>query len=153
MTRIDSGAHLQTNIERFFADYVRLLDDKQFEQWLNLFLEDSFYGVIRYEDHQKDTDFYIVADSKDKLRVRVKLGVDTEGRMQVHLITGPRIDDAKDGVVNASCNFAVFCENIVLYSGQYKVVLATKDDASLKIKRCLAIIANQQPNELFYLPL
>src|SRR5262249_54353675 len=124
MTVIDSGADLQTKVEKFFADYVRLVDDKRYEQWLGLFLDDSFYGVIRYEDHQKDTDFFIVADSKDKLRVRVKLGTDTESRMQVHIVTGARVDNATDGIANASCNFAVFRENIVLYSGQYKVALS-----------------------------
>ncbi len=144
---------LFAEVERFFTRYVRCLDEQRYQQWLDLFADDCFYGVIRYEDHKKQSDFFIVGESKDKLRVRLKLGNDTDARMRVHLISAIGIDDERKDGATVSANFAVFCDDGLLYSGRYRIDLLHDGEHSQKIKRCVAVIANNQPNELFYLPI
>lgn len=145
---------LHLRVERLFGAYVRALDDRRFADWLELFTDDAFYGVVRHQDHARDNHLYLIGESMEKLRNRIDMGTAIDQAMQVHLLTGIMLDRAGDtgAALPASANFAVFRESAVSYTGQYRFDLAERG-GSLKIARCVAVVANDKPADLLYLPI
>jgi 3-phenylpropionate/cinnamic acid dioxygenase small subunit len=148
-----ADAELRLRVERFFGAYVRALDDRRFDDWLALFTDDAFYGVVRHLDFTSDNHLYIIGESMEKLRNRIEMGVDIDRAMQVHLLTGILIDAAGDaGKLSASANFAVFRVSAVTYTGQYRFELV-EQGGMLKLARCVAVVANDKPTDLLYVPI
>jgi 3-phenylpropionate/cinnamic acid dioxygenase small subunit len=144
---------LRAQVEGLFGEYVRALDDRRFDDWLALFSEQAFYGVIRHADHLSGNHLFILGESKDKLRNRIEMGMELDKAMQIHLLTGIRTHEESGGRILASANFAVLRGSLVGYSGQYQLELSREAGRPPKITRCCAIVANDRPTELLYLPI
>ena len=63
-----SGSNnLEERVADLFRDYVRHLDDRRFAAWLDLFAEDAYYAVIRYDDHIQNNNLLVIGEPKVKL--------------------------------------------------------------------------------------
>ena len=157
MARIEASAerttHDQALIENFFRDDVRALDDRRFAEWLALFSDDAFYGIIRHEDDRRDDHLFVLGESMDKLRARVGMGADLDQEMQVHLLSAIRLDEAAGEVIKASANFVVIKDARITYAGQYRAELHCLAGGVPRIRRLIAVITNDRPAELLYLPI
>jgi 3-phenylpropionate/cinnamic acid dioxygenase small subunit len=156
MSRSDSGfdpARRQALAGRFFEEYTRALDDRRFGEWLDLFADDAYYGIIRHEDLRRDNDLYVLGETMVKLRARVKMGGELDPQMQVHLLSGVRVDEAAGAALRVSANFALIRDTYISYAGQYRVELHCPADGTPKIRRCIVVISNDRPSDLFYLPI
>ena len=151
MSASATTADLLTRVERFFGEYIRALDDRRFDDWLGMFAEEALYSIIRDIELNSGGHLYLLRESRDKLKNRIEMGADLDTAMRVHLLSGVRIDRVEAGRVAASSNFAVFINGAVSYSGQYRMTLVPGD--RLTVADCVAVVANERPSALLYLPI
>jgi 3-phenylpropionate/cinnamic acid dioxygenase small subunit len=93
---------IKREIEDFLAREAHLLDDRRFDEWLDLFTEDAEYVMPLREYTEGDVEpagHPIMHDSKDVLQVRVRKDAtgyshtETPPSMTCHLVTNIVVDE------------------------------------------------------------
>ncbi|MEU0649132.1 aromatic-ring-hydroxylating dioxygenase subunit beta [Streptomyces umbrinus] len=114
---------LQIRVEQFYAAEAELLDDNRFDEWIELFTEDTRYWIptrntmpIRERHLQVSgpTDNTIVDDDKTMLRGRVRR--QTSGMQWSEeppsrtrrILSSIRVDELDDGQLATRTNFYVY---------------------------------------------
>ena len=90
---------MQDDIEKFLYREVRLLDERRFEEWTDLFAEDGYYWVPAYpnqNDPYKAVSIFF--DDKDLMRTRLsrldhpKVHAQKPPSRTVHIVSNIEID-------------------------------------------------------------
>ena len=130
--------------EAFINDEVRLLDERRFDEWMELFAEDGFYWVPT-EPGQKDParTVSLFYDDRDAMKARFarlrhpRIHVQTPPSRTQHLVSGARIEKADDppGEYLVSSNFIMLeyrpgCEQR-LFGGRFLHRLLCTDERFL----------------------
>jgi len=132
---------------RILGNYARRLDDENFEGWLDLFSENSYYSVIHHTEFAKGSNFVIVGEKKDKLRQRVLAAAEEDRRRSTHLLTG--IEDVNNSTI---ANFALLKEGALVFSGRYLVEFA-KEKGETKINRFTVVLDNAIVQDVVFMPI
>jgi 3-phenylpropionate/cinnamic acid dioxygenase small subunit len=121
------GADLQYEIEQFLYQEARMLDERRFEEWIDLFSEDTHYWMptrsVRYErelhlEHSSRNEAAHFDETKDQLQervTRIRSGMawaeEPPSRTR-HLVTNVLIEpaDEEDEILVLS--------NLMLYRGR-----------------------------------
>lgn len=108
---------LKRELEEFFAREAHLLDERRFDDWLNLFTDDAEYVVPLREYVEGDVEpagHPVIRENKDGLLLRVRKDAtgfshaETPASMTCHLITNIVVDEIPDSdEVQARSAFAV----------------------------------------------
>jgi 3-phenylpropionate/cinnamic acid dioxygenase small subunit len=137
-------------IADLLARYVTLLDERQFDEWLELFTESSYYTLILHEDYVKGNNMVAIGEDKPRLAGRIEVGRNVERDRTTHLLTATMGGD-DGGEITASSNFAVVRKGAIFAWGRYYLTLA-RSTAGLKIERCTAVLNNDVIAGTIYLP-
>lgn len=130
--------------------YVTFLDERRFDEWLDLFTDDCYYTLILHEDYVKNTNMLAIGEDKIRLAGRIEVGKGVERGLTMHLLTAITLVE-KDGVLQASSNFATIRAGVVHCWGRYQMSLARSSEG-LRIERCTAILYNDSISGTIYLP-
>jgi 3-phenylpropionate/cinnamic acid dioxygenase small subunit len=102
-------------IEEFIYKEAALLDEHEYEEWLSLLAEDSYYWMPAGRgDKDPNKELSITYDNRKELAQRVARLLHPAAHCQVpasrtsHLITNIRIEELDDQHVKVYSNFAVF---------------------------------------------
>jgi 3-phenylpropionate/cinnamic acid dioxygenase small subunit len=132
---------------RLLGQYARRLDDEDFEGWLDLFAENSYYSVIHHKEFTKGTNFVIVGEKKEKLRQRVLAAAEEDHRRSTHLLSGI---EAKNS--SAIANFALLKDGALIFAGRYLLEFATENGVT-KIHRCTVVLDNAVIEDVVFMPI
>ena len=130
--------------------YVSYLDQRRYEEWLALFIDDCFYTMILNEDFVKDNNMVAVGEDKARLAGRIEVGKDVERDLSTHLLSAV-MAEARGSEVRGSANFAVIRKGAIVCWGRYQLDLVRREGA-LRISRCTAILNNDIIHGIIYLP-
>jgi len=128
---------------QFVYDENRLLDERRFDAWFDLFAEDGVYWVPAHPDQtDKEGEPSIALESRLLLRLRIaRLGHERAHSLHpqvrsLHVVQQPRVEPPTDGLYAVSCNLAYF-----EYQGSSRLVqgaqvryLLTESDGRLLIR-------------------
>lgn len=131
--------------------YVRLLDDRRFDEWLALFTEDCYYTLILHEDYVKGNNMVAIGEDKARLAGRIEVGQNVERDLQLHLISAVIAEEGDRGTVEASANFAVIRGLKIHCCGRYVMTLVS-ENGGFKISKCTAVLNNDSIIGTIYLP-
>lgn len=137
-------------IRKLFDDYVRFLDDERYDEWMGLFAEDAYYGVLTHRDYARGTNYMIVGERKSKLAERVKAGSVSDLYRKMHLLTAvSKLPGETDAAV---ANFALFKNSVPTFCGRY---LAWFDGAAgnLRIRKWLVVLDSDTVVDTVFLPI
>lgn len=154
-------------VTRFLFDEAALLDDRRFEEWLELFTEDATYEVPisltrEHDAHGDVTDRgRVFADNRQTLGIRVqRLGSEYAWAEQPpsrtrHFVTNVRASRLDDGTVTSSSNVLVYRTRgddptFDLYAGQRSDTLVPGGLGGYRIRRRWLVLdqANLAGNSL-----
>ena len=92
---------MQADIEKFLYREVRLLDERRFEEWINLFAEDGYYWVPAYPDQEDPyAAVSIFFDDRDLMKTRLsrldhpKIHAQKPASRTCHFVTNIEIDES-----------------------------------------------------------
>ena len=131
-------------IEAFLFTEARLLDRKQFDDWIGLFADDGYYWIpLRPEQSRPDKELSIIYDDIDMLRVRVHWLKHPKNHAQavpsrtVHCISNVLVEDFDDDKqeyrVSSALQVAEYRkDHQTVYAGSCEHVLR-RADGELKI--------------------
>jgi 3-phenylpropionate/cinnamic acid dioxygenase small subunit len=87
-------------IEAFIHDEVRLLDDRRFEEWMDLFADDGIYWVpTTPQQHDPQNTVSLFYDDKSAMKARIvrlrhpRIYVQTPPSRTRHLVSGVRFEN------------------------------------------------------------
>jgi len=138
------------DVADLFDRYVAYLDDRRFDDWLNLFTDDCTYTMLLHRDHVQDTNMVAIGEDKRRLQGRIEVGQDVERDLRTHLLTALRIEEDATAI-RASSNFAVLRKGAVNCCGRYHMTLR-RADGGLRIERCVVVLDNEVILGTIYLP-
>ncbi len=107
-----TGVSLETRaaIEELYADYVLALDGRDYDAWIDLFVEDCIYVVKARENEDRGLPLAALAfESKGMLRDRIYGITNTlfhEPYYQRHIVSSLRVRAADDGY-HVAANYLV----------------------------------------------
>lgn len=94
---------MNADIEKYLYREARLLDERRFEEWMNLFTDDGYYWVPAYP---KQTDPYetvsIFFDDKPMMKTRLsrlnhpKIHAQSPASRTLHIVSNIEIDEDHD---------------------------------------------------------
>jgi 3-phenylpropionate/cinnamic acid dioxygenase small subunit len=145
---------LRAEVEQFFSTEAELLDERRFDEWLDLLHDDVWYWMplarnVRFDEPEREyTPAHTAAswfdEGKDILRKRVQQiqGGDhwaEEPRSRTtHLVANVRVEAAEGDEVTAKCRFVVYSNRLEtdldLFVGK-RVDRLRRDDGKLKLLR------------------
>lgn len=146
-------------VVRLYADYAAVVDAKDWDAWVDFFVDDCEYKVQPRENYEKGyplaTMWYI---SRDMLKDRAYGISETlfhEPYYQRHVVGLPRILSVSDGVIESEANYSVFRTkydgvSTVFNVGRYfdKIHLI---DNTLKFQSRLCVYDSEMiPNSIIY---
>jgi 3-phenylpropionate/cinnamic acid dioxygenase small subunit len=145
---------LQAEVERFFSAEAELLDERRFDEWLELLHDDLRYWMpmarnvrfdqpeLEYTREHSEASWF--DEGKDILRKRVQQiqGGDhwaEEPRSRTtHIVANVRIEDTKGPDITAKCRFVVYTNRLEhdteLFVGK-RVDVLRREKGKLKILR------------------
>jgi hypothetical protein len=122
--------HMQTTMEvgckqeasDLLDRYVTCLDERRFDEWLDLFADDAFYSMLLHKDYVQDTNMLAIGEDKKRLAGRIEVAQGIERDLVTHMLTAVTAEEAKDGAaaVRASANFAVIRKGAIHCSGRWR---------------------------------
>lgn len=136
--------------EEFLYHEAALLDERRFEDWLELYTEDAIYWIPQGDEPDPSRTVSIAYDDRRRLRERVlrlasgfAYSQDPPSRT-CHVVGNPRVRTGGNGEVELSSNLIVAevrraTQN--LYAGRVEHLLVPTDDA-FKIKRKVIWLLN-----------
>jgi 3-phenylpropionate/cinnamic acid dioxygenase small subunit len=133
-----------------FDRYVTSLDERRFDEWLDLFADDAFYSMMLHKDYVRDTNMLAIGEDKKRLAGRIEVGQGVERDLVTHMVSA--VTAREEGSrVSAAANFAVIRKGAIHCSGRYHVDLV-REGADLKIGRCVVVLNNEVIQGTIYLP-
>ena len=145
------SASVSTEVRDLFDRYVRFLDDERYDEWLDLFADDGYYGVITHRDYALDTNYVIVGERKSKLADRVRSGARLDRHRRLHLLTAVTRSRAGPGP-DATANFALFRNGVPTFCGRYLAWLS-EAGGGLRIRKWMVVLDNDPISEVVFLPI
>lgn len=113
---------------QFVYDENRLLDERRFEEWFELFAEDGVYWVpTRPEQADKEGEPSIALEGRLLLKLRIaRLRHERAHSLHpqvrsMHVVQRPRVEEPVDGLDAVSCNLVYF-----EYQGGNQLVLGAQ---------------------------
>ncbi len=132
-------------VEQFLYREARMLDEKRWEDWMELFTEDGTYWVPT-ADNQADpyTRASIIFDDRTMMQMRVRrlrhpeVHAQTPASRTTHIVTNVTVDASPegDGEIEVSACFLMLeyrVEEQTVYGGRYQYRL-TRDGDALAIR-------------------
>ena len=96
----------KAEVADLFDRYVTYLDERQYQDWLDLFTEDARYVMLLREDYVKDTNMLAIGEGKRELAGRIEVGQGVERDPRTHLLTAVILEKSGTGTRGAA-NFAL----------------------------------------------
>lgn len=134
---VKSPTQLRAAVRDFYEDYAQSLDDGDLNAWLNYFPEECHYRVLSRENYDAGLPIgFIYCMNKNMIRDRITALRETtmfQPRQLRRFISGVRINNVKDDVINAQANFMVTeclsdAEPIISVVGQYRDQIVNSGD-------------------------
>jgi salicylate 5-hydroxylase small subunit len=153
---IDAG--IRFAISDLYADYAAALDQRRYDNWLDLFAEDCRYVVQPRENHEAGLPLAVIRLlSKAMMRDRIFGATDTlyhAPYYQRHFIGPPRISAEAEGLV-AEANFLVVRTHSdqpsdILSAGRYLDRIMIQDGRALFADKLCVYDTELIPNSLIY---
>jgi len=146
-------------LNRLYAAYAQAVDTAQWDQWVELFVDDCDYRVQPRENHERGMPLSTLALlSKGMLRDRVygiKETLFHDPYYQRHVTGVPLVERVEDGVIVAQANYAVFRtklsqESTVFNVGRYlDRIRITPEGLRFEQRHCV-YDTEMIPNSLIY---
>ena len=142
MIKTETGkSTLEDQIEKFLYREVRLLDERRFEEWTDLFAEDGFYWVPAYpnqNDPYKAVSLFF--DDKNLMRTRLsrldhpKIHAQKPPSRTVHVVSNIEIDQKHktpgEILVHSTLQMMEFrLDKQTIYGGRVQHLLRKKEGA------------------------
>ena len=136
-----------------FDRYVTCLDERRFDEWLDLFTEDAYYSMLLHKDYVQDTNMLAIGEDKKRLAGRIEVAQGIERDLVTHMLTAVTAEETKDAgaAVRSAANFAVIRKGAIHCAGRYRLELA-RTAAGPRIRRCVVVLNNEVINGTIYLP-
>ncbi|MES2263646.1 MAG: aromatic-ring-hydroxylating dioxygenase subunit beta [Pseudomonadota bacterium] len=157
MNTIDIDTYLA--LTRLYAEYALAVDSKDWDKWIDLFVDDCDYKVQPRENHERGFPLATLALlSRGMLRDRaygIKETLFHDPYYQRHVTGAPLVEKVEDGVIVAQANYAVFRtklsqESTVFNVGRYlDRVRITPDGLRFEQRHCI-YDTEMIPNSLIY---
>ncbi|HEX2199229.1 MAG TPA: aromatic-ring-hydroxylating dioxygenase subunit beta [Burkholderiales bacterium] len=107
-----NGQSAKEAIRELLDEYAERIDAERYEDWLELFTEDSVYQVIPRENVEQNLPASLIyCNSKNVLRDRIVSLLNANEynpHYDRHMISGVRIVEQDEGLWQVSANYAVF---------------------------------------------
>ena len=94
---------INDEVERFLLHEARLLDDRRFEEWVDLFTEDGYYWApAKHEQENPDDEVSIFFDDRQIMEARFRrlrhprVHVQTPPSRTCHFVTNILVDEADE---------------------------------------------------------
>jgi salicylate 5-hydroxylase small subunit len=146
-------------VNRLYAQYAAAVDANDWQQWIDLFVEDCDYRVQPRENHERGLPLATLAlISRGMLRDRaygIKETLFHDPYYQRHVTGMPLIEQVQDGVIVAQANYAVFRtklsqETTVFNVGRYlDRIRITPEGLRFEQRHCI-YDSEMIPNSLIY---
>lgn len=144
--RAANGAELQHEVEQFLYRQAALLDDKKWQDWIELFAEDGVYWMPPEPSHTTwDGMPAIFAEDRNLMTVRMNRVLHPDAWSQRplwgtnHVVSNVVIEDAKNGEVRVRSRFHMMelrRDDVRHFAGQYTHHLKrTRDGLRIKLQR------------------
>ena len=144
------SASVSNEVRDLFDRYVRFLDDERYDEWLGLFANDAYYGVITHRDWSQGTNYVIVGERKPKLAERVRAGAREDIYRKMHLLTAITPMPGEAGA--AVANFALFKNSAATFCGRYLAWFEGSGDA-MRIAKWMVILDSDTVVDTVFLPI
>lgn len=157
MTTLDVDTWMALN--RLYAQYAAAVDANDWEQWIDLFVEDCDYRIQPRENHERGLPLATLAlVSRGMLRDRaygIKETLFHDPYYQRHVTGAPLVEQVRDGVITAQANYAVFRtklsqESTVFNVGRYLDRVRMTDQGLRFEQRHCIYDSEMIPNSLIY---
>lgn len=142
---------MKAEVSELLDAYISALDERRFDDWIALFTDDAYYGVIRHEDFDKGNNLVTLGEDMPKLRARLEAGREVDRDMKLHFVSAVQTGE-DNGAVAASANFFVLRNGTPSLAGRYRLQLVRKD-GGLKVQRCMVVLDRDVIDEPIYLPI
>jgi 3-phenylpropionate/cinnamic acid dioxygenase small subunit len=106
-----SAAEDRSEIEKLFRAYARLLDQRRFAEWTDLFTEDGAYLVVTYENLQDQGLLLFKDDGREALKERAAFALgyyQSERCKTLHVVSNVEVDDASGNETICNSYFVVY---------------------------------------------
>ncbi|MDE2838768.1 MAG: aromatic-ring-hydroxylating dioxygenase subunit beta [Chloroflexota bacterium] len=152
-----AGESLQHEVEQFLYHEARLLDRRQFNEWYDLFAEDSRYFVPSMSaDSDPTADAYIVHENRKGIQYRVSRLQHGSAHTQIppartaHMITNVIVEELGDGEVQTSAGYVVFWSRGAVearYAGLCEHHLRRANGGWEIVEKKVSLLNNDQPTD------
>lgn len=146
-------------LNRLYAQYAAAVDANDWDQWIDLFVEDCDYRIQPRENHERGLPLATLALlSRGMLRDRaygIKETLFHDPYYQRHVTGAPLVEKVENGVIVAQANYAVFRtklsqETTVFNVGRYlDRIRITADGLRFEQRHCI-YDSEMIPNSLIY---
>jgi len=152
---------LQTfmDLNRLYADYASAVDAKDWERWVDFFVEDCEYKVQPRENHERgfplSTMWFISRNMLKDRAYGIRETLFHDPYYQRHVVGAPRVIAHKDGVIESEANYAVFRtkydgESTVFNVGRYiDRIRVTTEGLKFEARHCI-YDSEMIPNSIIY---
>ena len=133
------------SVTDFITREMQLLDDRQFEEWMDLFAEDGYYWApIKLDQENPYTHVSLFYDEKPTMKTRIarlrhpKVFMQQPHSRTVHLISNVSLNEVNsEGDLSVRCNFVMLeyrpTRSQNTWGGRYDYVLRRSNDATFSI--------------------
>ncbi len=142
------------------AAYAQIVDEKLWDQWVNLFTDDCVYKIQPRENFERGFPLCTLSLlSKGMLKDRaygIKETLFHDPYYQRHIIGLPLIHKVENNIIYCESNYSVFRtklseETTVFNVGRYIDELAILEDGNIKIQSRICVYDSEMiPNSLIY---
>lgn len=146
-------------LNRLYADYVAVLDNRQWDLWPEFFTDDCHYRVQARENHERNLPLALIAfESKGMLKDRIYGATDTmyhDPYYQRHVVGVPRIVAIEGDRIRCEANYAVYRTQAsqlttVFNVGRYLDEIVRTPDGLKFASRICVYDSELIPNSLIY---
>jgi 3-phenylpropionate/cinnamic acid dioxygenase small subunit len=133
--------------------YARLLDEERFEEWLDLFTDDCFYGVQLYEHFRGGLGFYLNGgEGKNSLRRRIEAYEGVPLPKTLHILSNLQVELPEPDNCAAAAYFAIYRNGALCFVGQYRHELVHKD-GRWRIHSAVAVLDGAPVEDVIAVPI
>ena len=154
--------HDRAAIEDLYATYVALLDQRRYDEWIDLFTDDCVYRIVPRENDERGFPLATLAfESKDMLRDRIYGITQTlyhEPYYQRHLVSNFQIRAAETAQFSVEANYLVIqtkagTEARIFSAGRYRDEIVTDANGTLRFSRKVAVFDTELIANSFIYPI
>lgn len=152
----------RATIEDLYATYVALLDQRRYDDWIDLFTDDCVYRIVPRENDERGFPLATLAfESKDMLRDRIYGITQTlyhEPYYQRHLVSSFQIRAAQPAEFSVEANYAVIqtkagAEARIFSAGRYRDTIVVDCDGIPRFSRKVAVFDTELIANSFIYPI